>query len=123
MVYDEKYRYTIISKDDFDNKCLQCKKDGSKYKKYILVCYKDNNLIKYIDIPDESYLNKFNNIIKTYNVEEIISTCINFDSSYENLSYFHINEIYFMKYIMSDEDIKFFRLNNDIDKIKNIFDF
>ena len=120
MIYDEKYRYTIINKINFDDKCLQCKKDGSKYKKYILVFYKENNLIKYIDIPDESYLSKFNNIIKTYNVEEIISTCINFDSAYEKLSYFHINELYFMKYIMNDENINFFKLNDDKDKIINM---
>ena len=122
MIYDEKYRYTIINKSDFDDKYLKCKKDGSKYKKYILACYKENNEIKYIDIPDESYLNKFNNIIKTYNVEEIISTCINFDAMYEKLTYYNINEIYFMKYTMSDDNIEFLRLNNDIDKIKNIFD-
>ena len=63
MIYDNNYKYSFIDKDDFDNKCLECKIDGSKYKKYILVSYKDNNEIKYIDIPNESYLYKFNNII------------------------------------------------------------
>jgi len=38
----------------FNDKYLQCKSDGSKYKKYLLVLYKDDKEIKYIDVPNES---------------------------------------------------------------------
>ena len=120
MIYDNNYKYSFIDKTDFDNKCLECKTDGSKYKKYILVSYKDNNEIKYIDIPNESYLYKFNNIINNIEVEEIISTCIHFDAMYDELYYFHINDLYFIKYKMSDEDMKFFRLKDDYNEIKII---
>ncbi|MBE6160024.1 MAG: hypothetical protein E7157_03135 [Lactobacillales bacterium] len=122
MIYDREYKYSFINKIEFDNKYLGCKIDGSKYKKYILVSYKDNNKIKYIDIPNESYLYKFNNIINNCEIEEIISTCIHFDAMYDELYYFHINDLYFIKYKMSDEDMKLFGLNNDSKKIKTILE-
>ena len=90
-IIDNNYKYKIISDTEFSNKYLMCNSDGSKYKKYILVCYKEDDIIKYEDIPDESYLDRFTNIIKKYNVEEIISTCIHFDSMYDELYYFHID--------------------------------
>ena len=86
-IFDSNYKYKIINEMVFNNKYLLCNSDGSKYKKYLLVCYKKDNIIKYEDIPNESYLDRFTNIIKTYNVEEIISTCIQFDSIYKELNY------------------------------------
>lgn len=118
MIYDKNYKYSFISKTDFDNKCLECKTDGSKYKKYILVSYKDNNEIKYIDIPNKNYLYKFNNIINDCEIEKIISTCIHFDNMCDELYYFHINDLYFIKYKMAEEDIEFFGLNDDSNDIK-----
>ena len=59
MKYDEKFKYAFINKAIFDNKYLESQFDGSKYKKYILVYYKDNKEIKYTTIPNQSYLHKF----------------------------------------------------------------
>jgi hypothetical protein len=122
MLFDNNYKYEIISETTFNNKYLSCKSDGSKYKKYILIFYKKDNEIKYIDIPDDSYLNRFDNIIKIYNVEEIISSCINFDSEYDKLNYFHINDIYFTKYLIDEDMIEILKLGNDYEKIKEYFD-
>ena len=120
-IVDSNYKYTIIDEIEFNFKYLSCSTDGSKYKKYLLVCYKDNNSIKYIDIPNESYLNRFTNIIKIYKVEEIISTCIDFDSMYQKLNYFHVDDIYFIKYTMDEEDYELFKLSDDYEKIEKIF--
>ena len=116
-IVDNNYKYKIINETEFNNKYLMCNSDGSKYKKYILVCYKEYDNIKYVDIPDEGYLNRFTNIIKTYSVEEIISTCIHFDSMYDELYYFHIDDFYFIKYLMDEEFFKMFESNNDYEII------
>ena len=121
-IVDNNYKYKIINETVFNNKYLLCNTDGSKYKKYLLVYYKEDDVIKYDDIPNESYLDRFTNIIKTYKVEEIISTCINFDSMYNELNYFHVDNIYFIKYLMDEEYYKMFQSNNDyeiiIDKLE-----
>ena len=75
MKYDENFKYSFINKTIFNSKYLDSKSDGSVYKKYILVYYKENDEIKCAEIPNKSYLNNFKNIINTYEVEEIISTC------------------------------------------------
>ena len=116
-IVDNNYKYKIINETEFNNKYLMCNSDGSKYKKYILVCYKEYDNIKYVDIPDEGYLNRFTNIIKTYSVEEIISTCIYFDNMYDELYYFHIDDFYFIKYLMDEEFFKMFESNNDYEII------
>ena len=116
-IVDNNYKYKIINETEFNNKYLMCNSDGSKYKKYILVCYKEYDNIKYVDIPDEGYLNRFTNIIKTYSVEEIISSCSNFDSMYNELTYFHIDDFYFIKYLMDEEFFKMFESNNDYEII------
>ena len=116
-IIDNNYKYKIISDTEFSNKYLMCNSDGSKYKKYILVCYKEDDIIKYEDIPDESYLDRFTNIIKKYNIEEIISSCINFDSMYDELYYFHMDDFYFIKYLMDEEYFKMFESNNDYEII------
>lgn len=120
MKYDEKFNYSYISKYEFDKKYLQSKQDGSKYKKYILVYYEESNKIKSMKIYNELDLSKLKNIIKKYQVEEIISSCINFDSMYENLTYIHINDFYFIKYQVSDEIGKLQNISNDNEEIKKI---
>ena len=122
MKFDEKFNYSYISKTVFDNKYLRCKSDGSKYKKYILVFYKDNNEIKSMEIPDKSYLNKFKNVINTYDVEEIISTCTNFDDMYDKLQYFHIKNLYFIKYQTNSEVVKLLNISDDSKEIKEFID-
>ena len=116
-IVDNHYKYKIINETEFNNKYLMCNSDGSKYKKYILVCYKEDDIIKYEDIPDEGYLDRFTNIIKTYSVEEIISTCIYFDNMYDELYYFHIDDFYFIKYLMDEEFFEMFESNNDYEII------
>ena len=116
-IVDNKYKYKLIDEEEFNNKYLMCNSDGSKYKKYLLVCFKEDDIIKYMDIPDESYLDRFSNIIKTYNVEEIISTCTYFDNMYDELYFFHIDDLYFIKYLMDEELFKMFNSNNDYEII------
>ena len=123
MKYDEKFKYAFINKEIFDSKYLEIQFDGSKYKKYILVYYKDNKEIKYTTIPNQSYLHKFKNVINTYDVEEIISTCINFDNMYESLQYFHIKDTYFIKYQADDEIIKLLNISDDSKIIKDFLDY
>lgn len=120
MKYDEEFNYSYISKYDFDKKYLESKHDGSKYKKYILVYYEESNKIKSMEIYNELDLNKLKNIIKKYQVEEIISNCINFDSMYENLTYIHIKDYYFIKYQVSEEIEKLQNISNDNEEIKKI---
>ena len=119
---DNSYKYKIIDETEFNNKYSVCNSDGSKYKKYILVCYKENDNIKYVDIPDESYLDRLKDIIKTYSVEEIVSTCTSFDSMYNEAYYFHVDDFYFIKYLMDEELFKTLESNNDyeiiIDKLR-----
>ena len=120
MKYDEKFNYSYISKYDFYKKYLESKHDGSKYKKYILVYYELSNKIKSMEIYNELDLNKLKNIIKKYQVEEIISNCINFDSMYENLTYIHIKDYYFIKYQVSEEIEKLLNISNDNEEIKKL---
>ena len=122
-IFDSNYKYRIINEQEFNTKYLLCNNDGSVYKKYLLVCYRKDNIIKYDNISNESYLDKFTNIIKTYNVEEIISTCINFDSMYTELNYFHIDDLYFIKYLMNEECYEMFKSVNDYKKIIDKLDF
>lgn len=55
---DSSYKYEVINSVIFNNKYLQCKIDGSEYKKYLLICYKDNNKIIYKDIQNKKYFKK-----------------------------------------------------------------
>ena len=84
----------------------------------ILFCSRDMKLM--MEIYNELDLSKLKNIIKKYQVEEIISSCINFDSMYENLTYIHINDFYFIKYQVSDEIGKLQNISNDNEEIKKI---
>ena len=55
--------------------------------------------------------------IKTYNVEEIISSCVNSDGMYNEAYYFHIDDFYFIKYLMDDELFKALESNNDYETV------
>ena len=72
-----------------------------------------------MNIPDKSYLDRLKNLIKTYSVEEIISTCTSSDSMYNEAYYFHVDDFYFIKYLMDEELFKTFESNNDYEKIVN----
>ena len=122
MKYDENFKYSFINKTIFNSKYLDSKSDGSVYKKYILVYYKENDEIKCAEIPNKSYLNNFKNIINTYEVEEIISTCVNLDSMYNKLQYFHIKNTYFIKYQSEEEIIKLLNIGDDSKKIKKFLE-
>lgn len=103
MISDEKYDYRFIDSYAFDIKYLTCKKDGNMYKKYILVVYKDNDKLLVEEIPDDTYLDRFQNIISTYNVEEIISSCDIFDYIYKYKRYYRIENVgIFTKYLYAD---------------------
>ena len=120
MIYDENYNYKLISENYFNEKFLLSKNDGSKYKKYILIYYKDNDDIKSEELPDESYLDKFNNILSKYEVEEIISSCTQFDSGFVKKIYYKIKDKFcFIKYIL-DEDLDYLIPNNNNEEVKEL---
>ena len=118
-IIDNNYKYKIIEDFEFNQKILLCSSDGSKYQKYLIVCYKEGDTTKYIEIPDETTLEKFKQIDKIFHVEEIVSSCIHSDSMYNKLFYYHIDDVYFIKYIIDDEFYQLFKLSNDYEMIKN----
>ena len=118
MIYEKEYDYKIISEFEFNEKYLLSKNDGSKYSEYIMVCYDDNGKITIEKIYNKDSLKMFNNIISFYGVQEIISSCDNFDSEFIYKKYYKINDIYFIKYKLNDS----FKMNNDNDKIQKIFE-
>jgi hypothetical protein len=87
-IIDNNYKYKIISDTKFSNKYLMCNSDESKYKKYILVCYKEGDIIKYEDVPDESYLDRFTNIINP-----IVSTIFIYQLSkiFRTITIYHVS--------------------------------
>lgn len=96
--------------------------DGSKYKEYILIYYMDGSEIKSVELPNKEYLDRYSNIITTYEVEEIISSCIHFDSGFDYKRYYKIKDKFsFIKY-KCDEDFSFLVGENDNDKIKEMLD-
>ena len=122
MIYDDNYNYKLISEDEFNTKYLLSKNDGSKYKKYMFIFYKDNNEIKNEELPNKDYLDKYNNVISTYEVEEIISSCIYFDSGFEYKKYYKIKNMFnFIKY-KCDEDSSFLIGENDNEKVKELLE-
>ena len=120
-IIDDKYKYKIIEDIEFNQKYLLCSSDGSKYQKYLIVCYKEGDTTKYVEIPDETNLEKFKQIDEIYHVEEIVSTCIHSDSMYNKLIYYHIDDVYFIKYIIDDEFYQLFKLSNDYEILKKHF--
>ena len=118
MYYDDNFYYAIIDKYEFDKRYLLGRHDDSKY---TLVYYKDDNVVKSKCLDDVSSCS--DDIIKSYEVEEIISQGDMFDSEYELIIYYKIDETYFIKYkplfLVHDnnnEEIKeFFKQLNNVE--------
>ena len=122
MLYDDKYNYKIIDDYVFDEKYLTAKKDGSKNKKCILIYYKENNEIKCEKLPDETYLKNYNDIISTYELEEIASSCRGSDAGYTYKKYYKIKDkICFVKYELP-KTREFIVGKNDNEKMKEFFE-
>lgn len=118
MIYEKEYDYKIISEFEFNEKYLMSKNDGSKYSEYYIVQYDDKGKIKSEVISNKDSIKMFNNIVFSCEVQEIISSCDNFDSEFNYKRYYKINDLYFIKYKLNDS----FKMNNDNDKIKEIFE-
>lgn len=117
MALDKEYSYSFISEFRFNSKLLGCNNDGSVYRKFLMVNYKVKNKTKTVKIFDYKDLKKINNIINFYVIEEIVSTCIYFDSEFKELIYYHFDDLYFIKYKLYDDNIKINGLFDDADKV------
>lgn len=116
MNFDNNYNYKIISEYDFNKKYLLCKNDGSIYSKYILVFYKEDNKVKEAKVSDKLSLKNYNDVLCFYELEKIISSCVEFDSEYIEKEYYKINDnLCFIKYKTEEE-----KEENDNEKIKEI---
>lgn len=102
MNFKEKYNYRLISKDTFDSKILEIKTFNDIYRKYKIVKYKKNEEIVIAEIIFEELINKIENIIKIYEAEKIISSCRGFDGRYDDLTYYHIDDFYFIEFKNDD---------------------
>lgn len=102
MDFKEEYNYRLISKETFDSKMLEVKTFNDIYRKYKIVKFKKNNEIRLAEIIFEELLDKIDNIIKIYDAEKIISSCIGFDGRYDNLTYYHIDDLYFIEFKNDD---------------------
>ena len=102
MIFKEEYNYRLISKETFDSKMLEVKTFNDLYRKYKIVKYKKNDKICFAEIIFEELLDKIENIIKIYDSEKIISSCIGFDGRYDNLTYYHIDDLYFIEFENDD---------------------
>ena len=102
MIFKEEYNYRLISKETFDSKMLEVKTFNDLYRKYKIVKYKKNDKICFAEIIFEELLDKIENIIKIYDSEKIISSCVGFDGRYDNLTYYHIDDLYFIEFENDD---------------------
>lgn len=102
MDFKEEYNYRLISKETFDSKMLEIKTFNDLYRKYKIIKYKKNDKICFDEIIFEELLDKIENIIKIYNAEKIISSCTGFDGRYDNLTYYHIEDLYFIEFKNDD---------------------
>ena len=120
MVYDENYHYDLIDDYTFNEKYLFMKNDGSKYDKYLLVYYKDNDEIKSMELMDTSMLKKIENVLFYYEVEKITSSCIDYDSGYDFKEYYNIDDkIFFTKYQLNKHYN--FLVDDNNEEIQEIF--
>lgn len=102
MDFKEEYNYRLISKETFDSKMLQIKTFNDLYRKYKIVKYKKNNEIHLAEIIFEEIIDKIENIVKIYDAEKIISSCTGFDGRYDDLIYYHIDDLYFIEFKNDD---------------------
>lgn len=98
MTFKENYNYKFISKDYFDRKCLDAKQHNEIYRKYKIVKYEKNGEILFAEIIFENLIKNIENIIKIYDAEIIISSCNGFDIEYDDLTFYHIEDMYFIEY-------------------------
>ena len=98
MDLKENYNYRFISKSDFDSKYLEIGTFNDEYRKYKIVKYKKNEEIRFAEIVFEHLIKNIENVIKIYDVEKIVSNCNGSDSRYENLTYYHIDDLYFIEF-------------------------
>ena len=102
MILKKEYNYRLISKDIFDSKMLEVKTFNDVYRKYKIIKYKKDEEIFFEEIIFEDLVKKFENIIKIYEAEKIISSCTGFDERYEDLTYYHIEDLYFIEFKNDD---------------------
>ena len=132
MIIEEGYEYRFIDSYDFNKEYLMCNESGSKYRKFIIVSYEENNTIKTKELIDEEEINNYKNIIAKYNVEEIISSnSLSNYGYYKKIIYFNIEGVgTFIKYTLDNEFINeeaennknhdFRVLQNNNDEIKEL---
>ena len=102
MIIKESYNYRLISKEEFDIKYLETKTFKNTYRKYKIVKYKKDNDTCFIESPKEC-IDKLNDIIAVYDAEKIISNCVGFDSRYTDLTYYRIDDLYFIEFLRDEE--------------------
>lgn len=98
MIFRRNYNYRFISKECFDFKCLEIATFNDIYRKYKIVKYKKNDEIFLTEVTSENLLKNIENIINIYDAEKILSSCIGFDGEYEDLTYYHISDLYFIEF-------------------------
>lgn len=98
MNLKENYNYRFISKNYFDSKCLEIETFNDEYRKYKIVKYKKNEEIRFAEIVFEHLIKNIENVIKIYDAEKIVSNCKGADARYENLTYYHIDDLYFIEF-------------------------
>lgn len=98
MIFRRNYNYRFISKECFDFKCLEIATFNDIYRKYKIVKYKKNDEIFLTEVTSENLLKNIENIINIYDAEKIVSSCIRFDGEYEDLTYYHISDLYFIEF-------------------------
>ena len=100
MKFKEEYDYRLITKYTFDSKVLDMKRFNDVYRKYKIVKHKKGDQILFDEIIFEELIDKIDDIIKVYNAEKIVSSCRGFDGRYDELTYYHIDDLYFIEYII-----------------------
>lgn len=98
MNLKENYNYRFISKNYFDSKYLEIETFNDEYRKYKIVKYKKNEEIRFAEIVFEHLIKNIENVIKIYDAEKIVSNCKGPDARYENLTYYHIDDLYFIEF-------------------------
>jgi hypothetical protein len=102
MLFKDNYNYRLISKDIFDSKILEVENFKDIYRKYKIVKYKKDDKICFAEIIFKDLVKKIENIIKIYDAEKIISSCTGFDGRYDKLTYYHIEDLYFIEFKNDD---------------------
>lgn len=102
MKFKDEYNYRLISKETFDSKLLEVKTFNDLYRKYKIVKYKKNDKICFAEIIFQDLIKNIDNIITIYDEEKIISSCTGFDGRFDKLTYYHIEDLYFIEFKNDD---------------------